>query len=75
MRSLIGVEGIRSLRQPSRQIVPTFVVRSSGVKAYLEAPLNESGNYSELALVAACQINVEPHLSVRVTFRDQVLHR
>jgi len=44
-------------RQPSRQIVPSFPARVSGVFAYVEAPGDEIGNYKELAQAAACHIH------------------
>jgi len=43
--------------KPSRQIVPFFAARISGVFAYVEAPGDKSGNYSELAQAAEFHIH------------------
>ena len=43
--------------QPSRQIVPSFAARFSGVFAYVEATGDKRGNYLEIAHAAACHIH------------------
>jgi len=43
--------------KPSRQIVPTFAARISGVFAYVEAPGDKSVNYKEIAQAAEFHIH------------------